>query len=280
MPINLEIISGSDVFNTEVLPFGYEEHFITPEEREMFNIGKDSQLKSAVENHFGERPEDVHLLPEDYPWGKIYNDYNWSPVKASYYVADISILDVQQEKVIISQKEFENKSSIAATYNASITESVANTIESSWNSSNKLSGGFNIKGKFSVLAVETEATTSIGFEHTWGKGGTTRHMTTVGTTTGLSVTLKPKEAVIAELTATRGRLKVKINYNVLLSGSILANYYPPYKDHHFWFLPIRKVLDKKSTKKVTENILINYYSNTKVVLRDKKSSKIIKSMNI
>ncbi|WP_186646047.1 follicular epithelium yolk protein subunit [Fluviispira vulneris] len=280
MPLNLEIISGSDIYNTQVLPFGYEEHFITPEEREMFNIGKESQLKNAVEKHLGERPEDVHLLAEESPWGKIYNEYNWSPVKTSYYVADITIADVSQETVIISQKEFENKSSIVATYNASITESVANTIESTWNSSNKLSAGFNIKGKFSILAVETEATTSIGFEHTWGKGGTTRHMTTVGTSTGLSVTLKPKESVIAELIATRGRLKVKINYNVVLSGYILANYYPPYKDHHFWFMTIHKVLGKKHTRKVTENILINYYSNTKVVLKDKKSSKIIKSMNI
>ncbi|KAB8032067.1 ETX/MTX2 family pore-forming toxin [Fluviispira multicolorata] len=277
MPISFDIVVGADRSSSNVTAIGYESHIIRQDERELFQIGKNSQLLDVVENHSGNRPEDVNLTNSDEPWGSLYDKYDWQPVTSNYMIKDIVVTEIKQVPVIIANKVFENKSRKIATYNASISDSVANTVESTWNTSNKISAGFSIKGKVQVYGAEVEPSLSFGFEHAWGKGGTTRQMTTVGSTTGLSVTLNPNESVIAELVATRGKMNVKIKYYLILTGFAAVNYFPEFKGHYFWAYPINNILNGEKYKVITENIQIDYYSNAKVVLKDMKTSRVLQS---
>lgn len=87
----------------------------------------------------------------------------------------------------------------------------------------------------------------------------------------MSIELAPGQAVIAELTASRGVMKVRIEYNAYLVGQTAVNYNPTFKDHHFWGLGIGGVMaaaNNPNSVKSTEEIEIGYYSNSRIVLRD------------
>jgi len=83
--------------------------------------------------------------------------------------------------------------------------------------------------------------------------------------------------VIAELTASRGVMKVRIRYNAYLIGQSAVNYNPTYKGHHFWALPIGSVMSGgglTNSVKSTEDIEIGYYSNSKVELKNAKTGEL------
>ena len=113
--------------------------------------------------------------------------------------------------------------------------------------------------------------TSLSYSHAWGEGGSESKSVTVGSQTGVSVILDPGESVEAELTASRGVMKVRIVYKAYLIGVTAVNYNPTFKDHHFWALDIGGVMAAAglpNTKQFTEDIEIGYYSNSKIELKD------------
>jgi len=111
----------------------------------------------------------------------------------------------------------------------------------------------------------------MSFSHSWGQGGSESKSITVGSSAGVSIDLDPGEGVTAQLTASRGVMKVWIVYQAHLDGSAALNYNPTYKGHHFWALPIASTMAAASlatTRGFTEDIEIGSYSNSRVELKD------------
>ncbi|APJ03924.1 follicular epithelium yolk protein subunit [Silvanigrella aquatica] len=273
MSILLSVIAGMSADHSSASGSGQEIHIITDKERESFGIGNDQVLKKAVEAYFGKSPDDVYLK-SDTPWDDLYKTYNWSQVQTNYRVRDVQILEITSQPEILAKKTFENKSSKSVTYNASISDTRANTLETHWSQSTNKSVGFSIKASFSVPGVfGFEGGSTFNFDSTWGEGGFQSTTTTVGTTTGIIVTLDPGEKVEAHLNATRGHLKVRVNYDTYLTGITAVNYAQTYKEHHFWGLPIDKVLKSSGINNnqiVTQDLNFSYYSDAHVVVYDQK----------
>jgi hypothetical protein len=106
-----------------------------------------------------------------------------------------------------------------------------------------------------------------------GQGGSESKSVTVGSTSGVSVELDPGESIEAQLTASRGVMKVRITYRAYLAGNTAINYNPTFKDHHFWALDIGGVMQAggiNNSIQFTEDIEIGYFSNAKIELRDTK----------
>ena len=271
MSILLTVIAGISSDYANVKATGIESHVIRNEERKLFKIDNSEKLKDILEDYTGQRPDDVNLSSSDFPWGYLYHDYNWNEIETEVGVMKIKIQDIVTQPVIVTKKIFKNKSKKQATYNASITDTVTNTVESSWTKLNKIAYGYIIKGSFKISDMGGEANQSFTFDHSWGQGGITRHMTTLGSSTGVVVTLDPQESVTAELIATRGTMKIKVKYDLKLKGSAVINYESTHNGHHFWSMPIEKIFQKAQIpnyRTVTEEILINYYSDAKVIIRD------------
>ena len=102
--------------------------------------------------------------------------------------------------VVLVIKTLENNSNIEATFHADLSESVLDTVTSSWNTQNTISVNQKIKYNIGFLGTGGGGETDISYSHSWGEGGEESKTVTIGTSTGVSVTLKPNQAVEASLT--------------------------------------------------------------------------------
>lgn len=270
MGINISIVAGNDKSSSSVSATGTVEHIITPEERTTFKLN-DLQLKNAVGKYFDRKPNDAYLCSPT-PWGDLYKTYGWNQVKTILVVQSAEILGITSEPVIVKTDEFANSSSLTATFNVAISESVANTTSSSWSLGGALTIGQSFSYGVKFLGAGAEGETSISYEQSWGISKEESEIITVGSTSGVSVELGPGESVLAELSASRGIMKVRIKYRAYLVGHTAINYNPTHKGHHFWALGIGNVMSSGSvinSVESTEDIEIGYYSNSKIELKDK-----------
>jgi hypothetical protein len=280
MTILISAIASLNLASSSVTTKGNEFHVITDPERQTFQIN-DIQLKNAVAKYFGQAPTDAFVKSSDsWPdssWADLYSRYNWSQVTSVMEVQDAKVIDISSKPVIIASRFFQNKSTKPVIFTASITENVANTIESNWSSSQSVTAGLSFTEKVEIGIegfgkTEFAPTQIFSMTDTWGKGGSSSQTTTVGSTTGLSITLNSGEAVTAHLIATRGTMKVKVNYKIHLTGDTAVNYEDTYQGHNFWALPIEDVMSSAGIpnyKIVIQDIDVGYYSDAYVIVLDR-----------
>lgn len=269
--ITVSIVAGADEAHSSVNATGSVQHIITDKERTTFGV-QDSALKNAVGKYFGKNPNDAYLHSPT-PWNDLYKTYGWPEVQTVLVVQDAKITGITSEPVVVATKTFTNQSSKKATFDASISDQVSNTTESNWSTTNTIEVGQKITYNVGFLGTGGGGETSMSYSHQWGEGGSESKSITVGSTSGVSVELNPGESIEAQLTASRGVLKVRITYKAYLTGSTAVNYNPTFKDHHFWALDIGGVMGAagiNNSVKFTEDIEVGYFSNAKISLVDPK----------
>ncbi len=278
MGISISIVAGQDKSTSSVNASGTVQHIITDEERTTFHLG-DKQLKDAVNAYFGKKPNDAYLHSPT-PWGDLYKTYSWPQVQMVLVVQSAEILEITSEPVIVKTQEFVNNSSQTGTFNVGISDSVNNTTSSNWSTGGTLTVGQEFEYGVKFLGTGASGTTSMSYSQSWGIGGQRSTSITVGSDSAVSVTLDPGQSVLAELSASRGVMKVRIRYNAYLIGNTAINYNPKYRDHHFWSLGISGVMSKGGIANSivsTEDIEVGYYSNSKIELKD-KATKALKAI--
>ena len=272
---NVSIVAGKDKNSSSANVEGSVQHIITDAERNTFGLN-DSQLKDAVEKSFGKRPNDAYLHSPT-PWGDLYRRYNWEQTSTVVTAVSAEILDVTSEPVALVTKTLENNSSHEGTFKADLSESVTDKVSLSWNIQHTVSLNQKIKYQIGFLGTGGGGETDISFSKSWGEGGTESKAVTIGSSTGVSVTLKPHQVVEAILTASQGVMKIRVRYRAHLIGSTAINYNPTYKGHHFWCLGIRGVMMDAgipNSVEFTEDIEVGYYSGGKMEIRDKANEVI------
>ncbi|QDH81324.1 follicular epithelium yolk protein subunit [Echinicola soli] len=277
MGISISIIAGHDESVSSVNASGTVQHVITDEERTTFKLGS-KQLKDAVKAYFGKSPNDAYLHSPT-PWGDLYKTYSWPQVQMVLVVQSAEILGITSEPVIVKTQEFTNESSKKGTFNVAISDSVNNTTSSNWSTGGTLSVGQKFSYDVKFLGAGGGGETSLSYSQSWGIGGQESKSITVGSTAGVSVELDPGQSILAELSASRGVMKVRIRYNAYLIGNTAINYNPTYKGHHFWSLGIGGVMSSggiQNSVQSTEDIEIGYYSNSKIELKDKTNGKLVR----
>jgi len=275
MAINVKIIAGPDQQSSNVSASGSIKHIITNQERDAFHLS-DSQLKKAIGAYFGHAPGNAYLHSPT-PWDDLYNSYKWPQVQMVLTVERAEILSMTSTPSIIKTQTFKNSSSHAGEFNVEIEETVENTTTSNWSTGGTLTIGQEFEYGIDFSGIEAKGTTSLSYSQSWGVGGSHSKSISVGSSSGVKVQLEPGESVIADLSASRGVMKVRLHYNATLIGRTAINYNPTYKGHHFWGLDIGAVMAKggiSNSMKSTEDIEIGYYSNASVELRDPVSNKV------
>lgn len=269
MAISINIHGGLDAKSTQVSATGYEEHVITDTEAKTFHL-TDSELKTAVEKYFGKKPNDAYLHSPT-PWGDLYKRYDWDEVMLVLEVIGATIDDVTSEPAIISQETFKNNSDVKATFNASISQSVSDTVSNTWSQTNTIQVGSKVNLGVQIPGIGSAGgEMSMSYSYAWGESTTKSTTVTAGSQSGINVELAPGESVDAILSASRGKIKVKVKYKAHLKGYTAVNYNPTYKDHHFWALPINSVMKKANISNelyFTEDIMVDFYAHSTVELK-------------
>ena len=267
----IKITAGATMEESSVSATGEQINIIANSERATFGIGSDSDLKRAVEKDFGRWPNDAYLHSPT-PWGDLYKTYGWEQVTRVLRPVKAQILEITTKPTILATKTLTNKSDFETTFTTNISEKVTDSVSNTWSNSSKLSIEQMFKYEVGFLGTGGGGETKFGFEQQWGKSNTVTKETTVGTETGVSVTLKPGESALVELSASSGKMRVRITYEGYLKGLSAVNYNPTYKGHHFWALPIGGVVGSSNNKvQIVEDIEVGYYSNASATVKNVKT---------
>lgn len=269
MSVEITIKAGLTADTSNVNASGSVQHVIADGEVNSFGI-QDGALKNAIAKYFGKAPNDAYLH-SDTPWGDLYRTYNWPQVQTVLVVESASITGITSEPTIVATQKFINDSKIPGVYNTSISQEVTNSVSNTWSNTDTIKVTQTFKYNVEFLGTGGGGETSLGYEHTWGQSKTETKEVKVGSTSGVSVTLQPGQSVTAQLTASRGVMKVRIVYKAYLIGVTAINYNPTYKDHHFWALDIGGVMGAagiSNVQRITEDLEIGFYANSNVQLLD------------
>jgi hypothetical protein len=269
MGIEVSIKAGLTADTSSVSASGSVQHVITDTEVKSFGI-QDGQLKNAIGKYFGKNPNDAYLH-SDTPWGDLYKTYNWPQVQTVLVVESATITGITSEPTIVASQVFANNSNVKGTFNVGISQQVADTTSNTWSTTDTITVGQKFTYNVSFLGAGGGGETSFSYAHSWGESKTESLTVTVGTSSGVSVTLDPGQSVTAQLTASRGVMKVRMVYKAYLMGDTAINYNPTYEGHHFWALDIGGVMAAggiQNIQRVTEVISIGFYSNSKIELLD------------
>ena len=267
--LSISIDAGQDTASSKVSISGYLQHIISDTERMTFHLS-DYELKQAVGKYFGKNPDDA-FLHSPTPWNDLYKTYGWDQVQTVLVPVSHQIVGVTTNSVAIKSQVFENYSSKSASFDVSISDTVSNTVTNTWQTGGSLTFGQTIKYEVGFLGTGGGGETSLSYSQSWGVGGSKAQSQSVGSSSGVMVTLEPHQSVKSVLTATRGVMKIRVQYNAYLIGKTAINYGSTYKGHHFWALAIQNVMNGgniQNSVQSTEDIEIGYYSNGKITLQD------------
>ena len=215
MGIEINIKAGPGVATSSVNASGSIQHIITDIERPTFGI-QDASLKNAVGKYFGQNPNDAYLHSPT-PWNHLYTTYNWPQVQTVLVVQSATITGITSEPVIVATKTFSNNSRQKATFNAGISDQVVNTTTSTWSQTDTITVGRSSRIKWNSWERAAAEKRPYGaYSHAWGQGGSESKSITVGSQSGVSIPLDPGESVAAQLTASRGVMKVRIVYKAYI----------------------------------------------------------------
>ncbi|XP_047508726.1 spherulin-2A-like [Pieris napi] len=252
---------------------GEEIDVISDRERDTFKLN-DRNVKTGVEAYFGGWPDDAYLRSPT-PWGDLFKSYGWPEVRRTLVPKRGRILSMTSQPQIVMQQIFENNSSKPATFNVGISQSLQNTMSSSWSKSEDLTINSDIGFDFDIDFANIAGKTSMVFSSSYGSSSQKAQTVTVGSSSHVDVLLQPGQSVMAELHATRGSLKVEMEYEASVSGDVAVNYNTPYKGHHFWGLSVEAVMNKAglsdhlTSKQVID---VGFFTSSNVVVYDRKSN--------
>lgn len=279
MGITVQVRTGLDAQSSSVTASGSVQHIITDAERTTFGI-TDGALKNAVGKYFGQNPDDA-FLHSDTPWNDLYRTYGWPQVQTVLVVESATITGITSVPSVVAQNILRNSSTVSATFNAAASESVSNTSSSTWSETDSIQVSQKFSYEVSFLGTGGKGETTLAYTHTWGQSSTESEAVTVGSSQGVNVPLAPGQAVDAEITASRGVMKVRIVYRAYLIGSTAINYGDRFKGHHFWGLDLNAVMSAAGlplTKTFTEDLEIGFYANDQVLLTDPATQKQVMAL--
>lgn len=279
--INVHIVASDNESKRDVELSGHNIDLITDTERTAFQLNDDT-LKNAASLYFGRRPADAYLRSPT-PWGDLYQSFEWAQVSRILTPQKARILAVTSEPTIVATQIFHNNSTKTAQFKAQITQDVDNMVSSTWEKGCELSIGQSIEYGFDIAVASVSGKTEFSYTSNWGESATKSETVRVGTEAGVTISLEPNQTVIAELYATRGSMKIQVDYKASLSGSVAVNYDDVYRGHHFWSLDVNAVMKAgglKRSVRSSEMILLNYYSDSKVVLKDSQTKFVLYSIPV
>lgn len=273
MRINIQL--RNNVENSFVNGSGILENVITDSEQRVFRL-EERDIRQAIRAIGGRDPNDVFVRSPT-PWGDLYRTYNWRQVHRMTQVKNAQVISFETVPEIVSVTELVNNSSVVGTFFTEMSTEVQNTTSFGWDVQHGISIGQSVSYGIGMLGAET----SFEYSHGWGNNGEVTESVTLSTGSSVSAELAPGQSVVATLIANRGRARVLVEYISFLNGNVAANYNPIHNGHHFWRYPVGNIMDalnNHNSRITTETIDIGMYSSARVELRDKKTTRLLRTI--
>ncbi|CAG4960690.1 unnamed protein product [Parnassius apollo] len=270
--ISLDINVGINDDDVTITYSGFEVDIIGHREIELFNIGN-ANIREAVKRHYHWSPSNVYLKSPT-PWGDLFRKYNWEQVSRILTVKSARLKTIAMKPVIVLSHDFDNVSNKTIKVNTGISQTVENTISTSWTKSKETTVSQKIEYDVNVMFAKVMGTTGFSYTTSWGESEERSETITIGTTSGVETELQPGQAATAVLSANKGALEVEVVYLAKLRGNVAVNFKIPYKGHHFWGPSIDSVMKSGGLENeviIKETIKLGFYTDASLKVYDKVS---------
>ena len=158
----------------------------------------------------------------------------------------VEVLEVTTKSIELKSQVFQNDGRFDASFSATMSASVSNSVTSTWNTGGtpKTQDKISYNVEFPGTEVGDETSSEVIFSQMWGIGGSHITSVTLGSSDGVTVTVKSHHTVNAVLSATRGVMKARITYT------------------------------DNNNHESTEDIEIDYYFDGQITTHDSKTNEI------
>lgn len=232
---------------------------ITDKDKDIFKIN-DKTLKNAARDYIKKKPNDVFLHGPT-PWGDVHSLYKWNPVIRTIIPKSGRVLKISSMHQILKQENYKNNGTEPMLVDIGIHEDVHETVSSSWNPSCDMWPRQNTTYKF-VLDIKPDKKYLYDYNGTFGHDYVRNRTVLVGATSQVKVNVDGGESAVATLEVTKTTILVEIEYEVKLTGIVVANYAFRFKGHHFWGLDIESLMvqaDRSNRLTCKEVMELNFY---------------------
>lgn len=257
---------------------GKDSHLISEAEASAFGLMHGERVFDFAKDYFGKKPREYNYLFDD-KWKNIYQYFNWDPIKTEVTVYEAKINEIESTPIIIAVKNFTNLSNKKATFNAGITTEVSNSVEANWTRTENIGIQQELNYGIQYSGSGLSGTTTFNFSHSWGKGGSQTQTITLGSSSGISVELEPKESVRAELIAHKSNIKIKLKYIASIDGMLAFKFYRFFSGYEYNATNVKNYLNSYQMplmKFMDEEIDIHLFTNSSIVLKDLKGNMVQK----
>lgn len=272
--IIIDILSDTKSSDVTINYSGSEVEVVSENEIELFEID-DRNLKEAVKQHYGEKPTSVYLKSPT-PWGDLYEQYHWEQIKRVLSIKSARVKSISNKPVIVLSQDFYNFFNNTIKVNTGISQTVENSITTSWSKSREISVSQDIEYDINVLFGKFTANTGFSYSTTWGESQEKSETVTIGTTSSVETELAPGQAATAVLSATISSVEIEVVYMATLRGNLAVNFKNSHNGHHFWGPPIENVMRSGGlTNEITtiEIIKIGFYADGTLKVFNKSTGK-------
>ncbi|CAH0403737.1 unnamed protein product [Chilo suppressalis] len=274
--IKIDITAGSNPKDVVVKYSGADLKVVTDHEINLFRIN-DRNLKEALKKRYGTKPTNVYVKSPT-PWGDLYKKNYWEQVTRVLTVKSATVKTASMRPEIVTSHVFENFSNKTIKVNTAISQTVENTVSSSWSKFNELTVSQEIEYDVNVVFEKITARMGISYTSSWGKSEEISEAVTIGSSTSMETKLAPGEAVTSVLSANRGAMEIEVIYKASLKGNVAVNYKRKVNGHHFLGPTIQDVMGNgnlSNEKTYIQTIKVGFYSEATLKVYDKVTGKPI-----
>ena len=250
-------------------------HQMKRKELDKLLFGKYDLIEKIQALHGGHKIDDFHLSDEDQVPGNLegsFSKYRWKPVQVLSRAKDAQILEVTNQPAIVGRAPVSNESSIPhfeAHYE--ITENVSDSIarEAHWDVSSTIEQTVSYEVGGDAVGGKVGGSTSVSFTGGYGQSDTKEKTVDTGSLGSGTVPLEPGQKAVVELSASRGSIKARVDYEQQIRGGVFYHFGKRVDGHYLWYASMSKLYSHSELVKVlTEDLHIRVYSEMAIRLVD------------
>lgn len=120
-----------------------------------------------------------------------YHKFGWKEVQRTLRPVNAKILSIKSQPVAVATAEYVNHSNITAKYGSGLTQSVEETIGSTWSTGSTLTVGQEINYSVNIGVGSIGGSTSMSYAASWGKATNQEKRITLGSSSNVEVEIPP-----------------------------------------------------------------------------------------
>nr|WJJ70419.1 venom protein U-MPTX.8-Mc13 [Megalopyge crispata] len=272
---NIEIETSPHDPDEALMYAGEEISLLNDRDRQLFGLS-DEAIKEGFTMILDGKIPNYMWVKDPTGFNNMYSTKGWTPVQRVLRPINGRVSEKKEKPTVVFKQYFRNRSTVnEAKYTAGLSQTVEHSVSTTWSSEQQISSEIEMKCSIGFA----EFSTSMTFSNTFGEEVSKSKDISLSAATSLEVTLKPNTSGLAIVKASRGTMKVDVEYWYLMEGCATAGYKEKRGTKYhvkYYCAPITRILNAKSLPnhfKFVVTFEIGFFSNVEAIFEDVPNKK-------